>query len=97
MMPNGGEIILHAESDKHNITISVLDNGPGISDNDKAQLFNNFFTTKENGIGLGLVICQQIVQAHNGVISLDNRAGGGAVASICLPLKPLTTVTISDF
>ena len=97
MMPDGGKIILRAKSDKHNMTISVLDNGPGILDTDNGKLFNNFFTTKENGIGLGLVICQQIVQAHKGSISLENRAESGAVATVCLPLKPLSTVTISEF
>jgi signal transduction histidine kinase len=97
MMPDGGTIIVQAESDKQTITISVLDSGPGIAENDKEKLFKNFFTTKENGIGLGLVICQQIVQAHKGEISLGNRDEGGAVATICLPLKPLSTVGVDEF
>lgn len=97
MMPDGGTIILQAESAKQTITISVLDNGPGIADNDKEKLFKNFYTTKENGIGLGLVICQQIVQAHKGEISLTNREEGGAVATVCLPLKPLSTVSVPEF
>jgi signal transduction histidine kinase len=97
MMPDGGTIILHVKSDKQNMEISVLDNGSGIAEDDKEKLFKNFFTTKENGIGLGLVISQQIVQAHNGDISLVNREEGGAVATIRLPLKPLTTVGVPDF
>ncbi len=97
MMPDGGTIILHVKSDKQNMEISVLDNGSGIAEDDKEKLFKNFFTTKENGIGLGLVISQQIVQAHNGDISLVNREEGGVVATIRLPLKPLTTVGVPDF
>jgi len=97
MMPDGGAIVLHVESDRQNMTISVLDNGPGVADNDKEELFKNFFTTKENGIGLGLAICQQIVQAHKGEISLTNREVGGAMAVVCLPLKPLSTVGVPEF
>jgi len=97
MMSDGGAIVLRAENEKQIMIISVLDNGPGIADNDKEKLFKNFFTTKENGIGLGLVICQQIVQAHKGAISLANRNGDGAVATVCLPLKPLATLSVPEF
>ena len=92
---NGGTITILAASDKQTLTISVLDNGPGIADNNQEKLFKNFFTTKKNGVGLGLVICRQIVQAHNGTIDLINHESGGAMASISLPLKPLSTVNVS--
>ncbi len=92
MMPEGGYILFRATSDKKNITISILDNGPGICENNVEKLFNNFFTTKKDGVGLGLVICQQIIQAHKGSISINNREEGGAVVTIDLPLKPLSSI-----
>ena len=96
-MPNGGNISLHARSDKQTMTISILDNGPGIVGTNEKELFKKFYTTKKKGIGLGLAICRQIIQAHNGVIRLDNRKNGGAKAVISLPLKPLTTVNVPEF
>ena len=97
LMAEAGAITIQAESDKKSVTISVLDTGPGIAEDIKDQLFTNFFTTKENGVGLGLVICQQIIQAHNGTITIANRNPQGAVATVHLPLKPLTTVSITEF
>ncbi len=92
MMPDGGTILLHVEGDTNMLTISILDNGPGISEEIKGKLFKNFFTTKDNGVGLGLVICRQIIQAHNGTIELQNRPEGGAAVIITLPFKPLNTL-----
>ncbi len=91
MMPEGGNIVVEARSEDHLMTIRVKDNGPGIREEDKENLFKSFFTTKEGGLGLGLVVCQQIVAAHKGVIGLDNDPSGGAIAWIELPLKPLAT------
>lgn len=96
MMPDGGHILLCAKSDKETITISILDNGPGISDNDKEKLFNNFFTTKKDGVGLGLFICRQIIHAHKGSISIENRDTGGASVIICLPLKPFSSFCLPE-
>ena len=46
-----------------------------------------FYTTKDNGTGLGLSISFEIVQAHGGELRLDNREGGGAIASLRFPLN----------
>ncbi len=91
MMPEGGKITLKAEASKDKMFITVTDNGLGIREEDQEHLFKSFFTRKEGGLGLGLAICRQIIQAHNGTIQLTGRPEGGAEARIELPLKPLAT------
>ena len=52
------------------------------------ELFGKFFTTKKDGLGLGLTVCRQIIHAHHGSITLGNRKTGGARVQIQLPLQP---------
>jgi two-component system nitrogen regulation sensor histidine kinase GlnL len=66
--------------------IEIADDGPGFPQLDTARLFEPFFTTKARGSGLGLAICQGIVAAHDGDIRVANRAEGGGVVTITLPL-----------
>jgi signal transduction histidine kinase len=56
---------------------SVEDQGPGVSDSDAAQIFQPFFSTKNNGTGLGLISCRNILEAHGCQLSYANLAGGG--------------------
>jgi two-component system nitrogen regulation sensor histidine kinase GlnL len=64
--------------------IEIADDGPGFSELER--LFEPFFTTKARGTGLGLAICQAIVAAHDGDIRVANRAEGGGLVTITLPL-----------
>lgn len=65
----------------------VIDSGSGIDEASKTLLFTPMYTTKAQGTGLGLPISLQIVQAHGGVLTLENRADGkGAVATVALPI-----------
>jgi len=89
MMPRGGQVLVTAETRGEWTTIRVVDNGPGIEEENMDNLFKSFFTTKDGGIGLGLVVCHQIISAHRGSISLGNNPEGGTTAWIQLPLKPL--------
>lgn len=67
--------------------IRVGDSGPGIAAEDHEKIFRPFFTTKtKGGMGLGLSICQSIIQAHEGRITVDSQPGHGATFSIILPL-----------
>ncbi len=67
--------------------LRVQDNGPGLSD--LANLFVPFYTTKPGGSGIGLVLAQQIAQAHQGSLTLSNRGDGpGCVAELRLPVIP---------
>jgi C4-dicarboxylate-specific signal transduction histidine kinase len=66
--------------------ILVEDNGPGIAEKDKMKLFMPFFTTKSEGLGMGLSICRSILDSLGGRITFDNRHEGGSVFRVELPL-----------
>jgi signal transduction histidine kinase len=68
------------------MTISVRDCGGGIPQEAMAQLFEPFFTTRKEGMGLGLAIAKSIVEAHRGRIWAENNAEGGATFSVSLPI-----------
>ncbi|MDR2052203.1 MAG: HAMP domain-containing histidine kinase [Treponema sp.] len=67
------------------ISITVFDRGRGIAEADMKQVFDPFFTRKSTGTGIGLSICKRFVEAAGGVISLENREGGGIAAAVILP------------
>jgi len=81
-----GRIEVTAGCSEDALSITVLDNGPGIPPQKLASIFDPFFTTKTEGHGLGLWIAQQIVTAHGGRIIPQNRPEGGAALTIRLPL-----------
>jgi signal transduction histidine kinase len=68
------------------LRIAITDNGPGIDDRVASQMFQPFFTTKANGIGLGLALVQKIVVTHNGRISASRDPDRGARIVVTLPL-----------
>ena len=67
--------------------LSVSDNGPGVRPDVLKQIFEPFFTTKQGGMGMGLAISRTIVEAHGGRLSAENRAGGGAIFRLTLPVQ----------
>lgn len=73
------------------VSISVRDNGPGLSPEVMGRVFEPFVSTKETGTGLGLSICRRIVEVHKGFIRAANHPAGGAVFSIFLPVPESAT------
>jgi len=68
------------------VAFAIDDNGPGISEADLDRIFDSFFTTKEEGVGIGLAICQSIIAAHGGTIEACNHREGGALFRFTLPV-----------
>jgi len=71
--------------DDGKLYVGVQDNGPGIAANDLDHLFTAFFTTKGEGMGMGLSICRSIIDAHGGKIWVSSREGEGALFQFVLP------------
>ena len=68
------------------IGVEVEDTGHGIPPDSLNQLFQSFFTTKRDGMGIGLAVCRSIIEAHGGTIEATNRPGGGARFRFTLPI-----------
>ncbi|MFO0976066.1 MAG: ATP-binding protein [Planctomycetaceae bacterium] len=83
--PHGGTLRMTSQVIENEVELRVLDDGPGISDEMLPKLFQPFASSKETGIGLGLVISRRIVEDHGGRMTGENRDGGGAVFTIRLP------------
>ena len=91
--PEGSHICISAEKEDKMVCIHIADDGPGISDEAKVHLFDMFYTAgigkadSRRGLGLGLSLCQSIVEAHGGEISVENNEPHGAIFSFTLPLE----------
>ena len=87
----GSTICLSSEKKDGQIVVSVSDNGPGISDDEKNRVFEMFYNGKKSvedsrkSMGLGLALCRSIVEAHGGVIEADSNESGGVVFRFTLP------------
>ncbi len=83
----GQEVAVNAEISGNFVLISVRDHGEGIQSQHLESIFNPFFTTKPQGVGLGLAIVSKIVDEHEGKISVKSQFGTGTVFSIQLPME----------
>lgn len=68
--------------------IKVSDNGPGVDPAESEKIFEPFYTTRPDGTGLGLAIAKQVIEGHNGKITVDKSEWGGACFTLILPAQP---------
>jgi PAS domain S-box-containing protein len=85
-MTNGGTLTLQTGENADAVWVSVADTGGGIPQEQINRIFEPFYTTKKKGSGLGLMIVQRIVRAHDGKIELESHVGRGTTFRIWLPL-----------
>ena len=91
----GDTVALSLESKPRRIIITVKDTGIGIPEADLPHIFDRFYrvdkvrTRQTGGFGLGLAIAQQIIQAHNGKLTVASEVGTGTAFKICLPTNPV--------
>lgn len=88
VLPDGGniDITIATDTDNESAFLTIKDNGPGISKENKSKLFEPYFSTKKSGTGLGLAIVSTIISDHNGYIRLQDNTPTGSVFIIELPL-----------
>jgi len=85
-MPDGGELTVSTRKDGDFVEAEFADTGVGIPAENVEKLFTPLFTTKAQGVGLGLAICKNIVEAHNGRIELKSKVGEGSTFTVKLPI-----------
>ncbi|MDD3814966.1 MAG: ATP-binding protein, partial [Desulfocapsaceae bacterium] len=104
-MPEGGKIIISgtniidtaaetliSASNGHFVRITIKDMGAGISPDIIEKIFDPYFTTKQEGNGLGLAICHSIIKKHDGYLTVQSQPGQGTTFTIYLPAIPLPAV-----
>jgi len=88
--PVGSRIDVNVNTIDHQITITIMDNGIGILDEDLPFIFEDFYTSRSNrkiekGSGVGLALTRRIVETHGGTISVDSELGKGSTFEMCIP------------
>jgi two-component system, sporulation sensor kinase E len=87
-MGTGGKLVITTNIDRNTwIKVSFEDNGAGIEEKDLEKIFNPFFTTKDEGTGLGLPIVHKIIEEHGGIINVNSEIGLGTTFEILFPIN----------
>jgi signal transduction histidine kinase len=95
-MPTGGPIYITTEKDGQRVLLCIKDQGIGIPPENKEKLGTPFFTTKDNGTGLGLAVCYRIVQRHAATITMESELGKGTIFTIGFHSTISETVSSSE-
>jgi signal transduction histidine kinase len=85
-MAEGGRLTMTASRRTDRVEVSVTDTGPGIPEADLGKIFEPLFSTKARGVGLGLPICRNLIQANGGTVSVQTGLGQGSTFTVALPL-----------
>jgi signal transduction histidine kinase len=86
-MPRGGELTISTRHEGGNVVLRVADSGIGMTGEQKQNVFVPFYTTKKEGVGLGMALVQQIVTEHGGRIECESASGAGSRFIIFLPAE----------
>jgi signal transduction histidine kinase len=86
-MANGGKLEIATRAEDGFIVTQFKDNGCGIPEESLGRLFEPLFTTKAKGIGLGLAVSKQLVEAHKGTIEVESQVGKGTTFEVRLPIS----------
>lgn len=86
-MPTGGMISITLKKENNFINLSVSDEGIGIPEDRLAKVGEPFFSTKEKGTGLGMMICNKIIKNHGGNLQIKSKEGEGTNVTIFLPME----------
>lgn len=87
VLPEGGKIVVSVNQSDDFVLLTVADDGPGVPEDQRKQIFDPFFTQRAGGVGLGLAVVRQIVLAHHGEISVHESAMHGAEFRLKLPVS----------
>ncbi|RBP04247.1 two-component system sporulation sensor kinase B [Rossellomorea aquimaris] len=85
-MPKGGTLTILSKVQKGNVSITITDTGVGMTSEQHARLGEPYFSTKEKGTGLGLMVSYRIIEAMRGVITVESRMGKGTSFQIVFPV-----------
>ena len=85
--PPGGAVTVKTRPADGGVELAIIDRGSGIDKTDIESIFNPFFTTKSNGVGLGLAIVARIVDEHGGKMAVESHSGEGTVFRVLLPAE----------
>ncbi len=94
-MPNGGNLDIQSKSSNHKFYLNISDSGNGIPKKIQSKIFELYFTTKKDGGGIGLSICKNIMEAHEGKLYFNSKIGKGTTFTIEFPAKEKTTLYTS--
>ena len=87
-MPKGGKLTITSRQLDRKLQVSFADTGVGITGDVKEKLWSPLFTTKAQGIGLGLPIVKRLVEAHGGAVTVETKPGKGSTFTVTIPPKP---------
>lgn len=87
-MPEGGTLNIAIDRTDDVLRLDIIDTGRGIPEEEVKKIFEPFYTTKAQGLGLGMPYAKKIIDQHGGTISLNSRPGEGTTISITLPAAP---------
>ncbi len=85
-MGQGGVLRVDTKRLKDRVEVTISDSGSGIPPEQMEKIFNYYYTTKENGVGLGLPIAHRIIEAHGGQLKIESRVGVGTKVTVRLPV-----------